>query len=134
MTAPIANPSLRWFAAYLVAAIAGTIVASVGTGLVVAEPGQGGMFGLWATRVLPFAMTMLFVPVALLTFLLHKAGLWTLPAFSVAGAAIPAVFFALLFSMSTGSAGENFLSLLVIWALSGAVGGAAFYLTHTRLG
>jgi hypothetical protein len=134
MTAKSMNPSLRWFAAYLAAAIAGTLAAAIGTALVVNEPGQGGLFGLWATRVLPFAMAILFVPVALLTFLLHKAGLWTLPAFAISGAALPAAFFVLLFTMTNGTAGQNFLSLFLIWAASGAVGGAAFHQTHARLG
>ena len=130
---PRLNPSLRWCAAYLAAAVAGTLVAAIGTTLVVSEPGQGGHFGLWATRVFPFATAMAFVPVALLTFLLHKAGLWSLPAFVISGAAIPAVFFALLFSVSSGSTGENFLPLLLIWSVSGAVGGAAFHLVWARL-
>jgi hypothetical protein len=132
---PRFNPSLRWLVAYLVAGIAGTLVASVGTAVVVADPGQAGLVSLWATRVLPFVLAMLFVPVALLTFLLHKAGLWSMSAFAIAGAAIPAVFFALLFAVTPGgSAGENFVSLLVIWAVAGAVGGVAFHSVFARLG
>jgi hypothetical protein len=133
MTAKATNPSLRWFAAYLAAAVAGTLVSAIGTALVVSGPGQGSVIGLWATRVLPFALAILFVPIALLTFLLHKAGRWTLPAFTIAGAALPAIFFALLFAMSSGSTGDNFLPLLLIWSVSGAVGGAAFFLIWARL-
>ncbi len=129
MTAPVPNPSLRWLAAYAGAAIAGTVVATMGTWAVSgAMPG----IGLWLTRVLPFTAIGLFVPVAVASFVLMKADLWTRTGFAVAGAAIPVVFF--LSVLALGNApGANFLSSLIVWAIAGAIAGVVFHQLWEKL-
>ncbi len=72
MTAPVTNPSLRWLAAHGAASVAGTALATLGTWAVTGIA-PAPMF--WLTRILPFAAIGLFVPVALASFILMKAGL-----------------------------------------------------------
>ena len=128
MMARIANPSLRWLAAYAAAAVAGTVAATLGTS---AATGVLPAPGLWFSRILPFTAIALFVPVAVASFGLMKAGFWTLPGFALAGAAIPAVF--LILVALANPPGPNFAASLVVWTLSGALAGAVFHQVWDRL-
>ncbi len=129
MTARVGNPSLRWLAAYGVAAVAGTAIATLGTFAVSgAMPG----IGLWLTRILPFAAIALFVPVAVASFVLMKADVWTMRGFVIAGAAIPVLFFLTVLALGNAP-GANFVSSLVVWAVSGAIAGAIFHQVWEKL-
>ncbi len=128
MTARLANPSLRWLAAYAAATLGGTAAATLGTSAVTgALPAPG----VWFTRILPFAATALVIPVAIISFLLLKANLWTLPGFALAGAAIPALF--LILVALTTAPGPHFAASLIVWTLSGALAGALFHQVWERL-
>jgi hypothetical protein len=129
MTAPVANPSLRWLAAYAAAALAGTVFATAGTSAVA---GAAPPIGVWVTRILPFTVIALFVPVAVASFLLLKAGLWTRPGFIIAGAAIPALFLLVVLALGN-TPGANFAASLVVWTISGAVAGAVFHQVWEKL-
>jgi hypothetical protein len=122
VTAPVANPSLRWFLAYAAAALGGTLAATLGSAAVT---GTIPSPALWLTRILPFAAVGLFVPVAVVSFLLLKANLWTLPGFALAGAAIPALF--LILVALANAPGQHFAASLIVWTLSGALAGALFH-------
>jgi len=129
MMARVSNPSLRWLAAYAVAAFAGTVIATLGTWAV---SGTMPGFGLWLSRILPFAAIALFVPVAVASFLLMKAGFWTITGFVIAGAAIPVLFFLTVLALGNAP-GANFVSSLVLWAVAGAVAGAIFHQVWEKL-
>jgi hypothetical protein len=128
MTPRLANPSLRWFLAYAAAALGGTLAATLGSAAVT---GTIPSPALWLTRILPFAAVGLFVPVAVVSFLLLKANLWTLPGFALAGAAIPALF--LILVALANAPGQHFAASLIVWTLSGALAGALFHQVWERL-
>jgi hypothetical protein len=128
MTPRLANPSLRWFLAYAAAALGGTFAATLGSAAVT---GTIPSPALWLTRILPFAAVGLFVPVAVVSFLLLKANLWTLPGFALAGAAIPALF--LILVALANAPGQHFAASLIVWTLSGALAGALFHQVWEKL-
>jgi len=125
---PRSNPSLRWFLAYAAAALGGTLAATLGSAAVT---GTIPSPALWLTRILPFAAAALVIPVAVVSFLLLKANLWTLPGFALAGAAIPALF--LILVALANAPGQHFAASLIVWTLSGALAGALFHQVWERL-
>jgi hypothetical protein len=119
----ISNPSLRWMAAFISAALGctlvGSVVTSITTGLV-ASP----VFIL--TRILPSVSIALFLPFAILSFALLKLDRWTPLGFALGSAVIPLVVFGLLW-LVIDNPGPNFVSGFVVWIVSAVVAGLIFH-------
>lgn len=128
MTARIANPSLRWLAAFGVACgvctVAGGVVTSLWQGPVLSP-----LFVV--TNVLPAVAIAMFVPFAILSFVLMVLKVWTLAGFAIRGAVIPLVMFVVLLALIE-TPGPNFYVGFVQWIGFGALSGAVFHRAWSR--
>jgi hypothetical protein len=119
----IPNPSIRWMAAFILAALGctlvGSVITSVTTGLV-AQP----VFIL--TQILPSVAIALFLPFAILSFTLIKLDRWTPLGFAIGSALIPLVVFGLLW-LVIDNPGPNFVSGFLGWIVSAVVAGLIFH-------
>jgi hypothetical protein len=125
----VANPSLRWMAAFAAAAVGCTFVGSflnaIASGLVPSVP-------YIVTQVLPAVAFTLFLPFALLSFALMKLDQWTAQGFALGSAVIPLVLFGILW-MVIDAPGPNFVPGFVSWIIAAMVAGLIFHRVWERL-
>lgn len=128
MTA-VANPSLRWMAAFAAAAVGCTLV---GTFLSAIASDRVPSLPYIVTQVLPAVAVTLFPPFALLSFVLMKLDQWTLQGFALGSAVIPLVLFGILW-MVIDAPGPNFVSGFVSWIIAAMIAGVIFHRVWDRL-
>jgi ABC-type methionine transport system permease subunit len=119
----IANPSMRWMTAFIMASLGCTLVGSVITNLttdLVLSP----VYIL--TRVLPSVAIALFLPFAILSFALLKLDRWTAGGFGLGAALIPLIVFGIIWIL-VDNPGPNFVSGFLGWVASAVVAGLIFH-------
>jgi hypothetical protein len=125
----VANPSLRWMAAFAAAAVGCTLVGSF---LNAITSGIEPSVPFILTQVLPAVAVTLFPPFALLSFVLMKLDQWTVQGFALGSAVIPMVLFAVLW-MVIEAPGPNFVSGFVSWIIAAMIAGVIFHRVWDRL-